>query len=1131
MRIKKIGAKVISLILSLFLVFSMLHPGLLTLVKAETTEKVYDIIEITDFHGALQDSSNNKVAGVLGDRIKKIKQSNPDRFIFLSGGDLYQGSPVSNVLSGKPVKEFLNNVGLDVTAVGNHEFDWGLDKIINMHKEEPVAKYDFVCSNLYDKATGKRVFEPYKILEKDGLRIAVVGAISTETPTIVLPKNVESFEFRDEVSEINAVVKDIRDNNKADVVLALIHEGNINDRIIGIANNLVGVDAVFGGHSHTILNTKASNGIPVYIANSSGKGYIHVKMTITDGKPAFTGNYIALDNASGYKTTNPIYDADVQAIVDRAYNDLKPIFDVKIGFTDKSLTRTQKQSPYGESYLGNWVTDVMRKKLNADVAFQNNGGIRIDIPAGDITVGTIFYLMPFDNTLIKLEMTKTQLKAVLEQAFMDNGKGIQVSGLKVKYDPTRPSGDRVVDIVREDGKAIADAEKLVVVTNDFMATGGDGFTAFLSAGGADPKNNTFILVRDALIEAVKETGKIETSMNNRIANIKKCISVVATSDVHGNVLNIDYATGKPPVDSKGLEIGQGLAKVSTYVKNLRKQNSNVMLIDNGDTIQGTPLVYYYNMIDKIAEYPMMKVMGAMGYDAWILGNHEYNYGLETLNRIIADAKKNNIEVLSANTYKENGENFVKPYIIKSFNLDGKEVKVAVIGLTTKTIPSWESPQNYQGLEFRDLVEEAKKWVKEVKEKGANVVIVSAHSGEEKSSDIIPENQIKAIAQNVSGIDVIVAGHAHSLISQNVYKNPEGKDVIVTEPGKWAQYVSQIDIYVNQDGTYYVSAKNIKMDSKVEEDQDIVNLIKPYQDKTMEYIKTVVGKATGEFTGLNQTVEPTAIMELINKVQKEAAGTQLSIAAPLSSKAYIPKGDVTIQDIMSVYVYENFLYGIKMTGKQLKDWLEWSARYYKQVQNPTDKIEKDPVLNIPDYNLDQLYGATYDIDLTEPVGNRIKNLKYNGKPIKDTDVFTVAINNYRYNGGGGFMAAAKISNADPSIVVYDSQKALGDDGQVRSLMIEYFKKYGTVANTVEKNWKISTTKVEEVKEAENVSNEEKTNNGETTNKEEKVNNNEGKKLPKTGSVIDITTLFGAGAASIMLGAAFVIHDSKRKKKVA
>lgn len=1120
MKNKKTYAKLTSIFLSILMTISILYPGLVSRAYALETSKTFDIIEITDFHGALQDSSNNKVAAVLADRIKKIKQANPERFIFLGGGDLYQGSPVSNVLYGKPVKEFLNNVGMDVTALGNHEFDWGMDKIINMHNESPKASYDIVCTNLYDKTTGKRVFEPYKILEKDGVKVAIVGAITTETPTIVLPKHVENYEFKDEATEINSVVKEIRDNNKADVVLVLIHAGD--DRtgkagpIFDITKQLIGVDAVFGGHSHTVVNAVAENGIPVYIANSSGKGYIHVQMTIINGKPNFIGNYVALDNANGYKTSNPIYDMEVQDIVDRAYDNLKPIFDEKIGFTDTNLTRTQNQSPYGESYLGNWVTDVMRKKVNADVALQNNGGIRIDIPKGDITVGTIFYLMPFDNTIVKIQMTKEQLKAALEQAFIDGGKGIQISGLKVKYNLSRPSGDRIVDISREDGRVISNTEKLVVATNDFMATGGDGFSALKDAGGADPKNNTFILVRDALIEAVRNTGKIETLMNKRIINVKGSISIIATSDVHGNVLNIDYATGKAPVDSKGVEIGQGLAKVSTYVKNLKAQNPNVMLIDNGDTIQGTPLVYYYNMIDKNAEYPMMKIMGAMRYDAWILGNHEYNYGLETLNRVIADANKYNINVLSANTYKEDGQNFVKPYIIKTFNVDGKEVKVAVIGLTTKTISSWESPQNYKGLEFRDLVDEAKKWVKEVRDNGANVVIVSAHSGEEKASDIIPENQIKAIAQNVSGIDAIVAGHAHSLIAQNAYKNPEGKDVLVTEPGKWAQYISQIDIYVNQDGTYNISTRNVKMDSVIEEDQDIVNLIKPYHEKTMEYIKTVIGKATGEFTGSNQTIEPTAIMELINKVQMEAAGTQLSIAAPLSAKAFIPAGDVTIQDIMSVYIYENFLYGIKMTGKQLKDWLEWSARYYKQVQNPTDKIEKDPVLNIPDYNLDQLYGATYDIDLTQPIGSRIKNLRYQGKLIKDNDVFTVAINNYRYNGGGGFMAAAGLSNTDPSIVVFDSQKALGDDGQVRSMMIEYFKKHGTVANTVEKNWKVSTTKVEQIPDKVDTEN---------------TQANQNKKLPKTGSVTDLTTLFGLGGASVMIGAAFVIHDSRRKRKSA
>lgn len=534
------------------------------------------------------------------------------------------------------------------------------------------------------------------------------------------------------------------------------------------------------------------------------------------------------------------------------------------------------------------------------------------------------------------------------------------------------------------------------------------------------------------------------------------ISIVATSDVHGNVLNWDYSISKAPAK------GVGLAKVSTYVNSLRKTNPNVMLVDNGDTIQGTPLVNYYNMIDKTTTYPMAAVMGAMKYDTWTLGNHEFNFGLDTLNRVMKDMKSQKVNVLSANTYKEDDTNFVQPYLIKSFNVNGKTQKVAVLGLTTKTISSWEDAAHYQGLHFNDLVDEAKKWVPVIQKEGADVIIVAAHSGEESSSDTIPENQIKALVQGVSGIDAVVAGHVHNTVNDLNLKNPDGKTVPVVEPNKWAQFVSQIDISVDANGKVSgLTTKNVAMDDTIKEDQAIVDLIKPYQDATLKYVQTKIGTSDGEYTGEGQTTKPTAIMDLINKVQMDAAGAQLSIAAPLSASARVPQGDVTIQDMMSVYVFENFLYGVKMNGAQLKAWMENSVRYYKQVASAEEEVAKDKDLNVPDYNLDQLYGATYDVDLTQPVGSRIKNLKYNGVTIKDTDEFTVAINNYRYNGGGGFMAAAGLTPGDTSIVTYDSGKALGDDGQVRNLMIKYIQDKGTITPDVANNWNLSTTPVEEV----------------------------------------------------------------------
>lgn len=1052
------------------MLITIISPASAVKVFAENPSKTIHIVEVTDFHGTLLDSSGNQVGAVLSNRIKAVKAANPDNTILLSGGDLYQGSALSNINKGVPVAQVFSDIGLDATALGNHEFDWGLDSLKNVTMKD--AAYPVICANLYD-STGKRVFEPYKIIDKDGVKVAVIGAITNETPSIVMPEFIKNYTFKDMASEVNTVAAEIRANNLADVIVLLAHEGST--ALESVVGNLSGIDAVLGGHAHIItdkvLQDKNGKNIPVVAANYNGKGYIDLTMNVNADKSlsfsASGTNYKALDNADGYKIDSPVIDPAAKKIIDDANAAIAPIVNEIIGVNnDSTLSRTQLTNgngSYGESYLGNWAADVNKNSAGAQVGLTNNGGLRCDIPSGNITVGSMWQFMPFDNLIYKVPMKKSDLKSILEQAVMDGGKGIQVSGIKFSYDPYKDNLNRVYNLTWEDGSAISDDETITVAAPDFLATGGDGFTAFKDAGGANTSNNTFVLVRDALINNIKTNKAIKTVMDKRI-NTPEAVTVLATSDIHGNIYNYDYASGKAPSTS------QGLAKVSSFVKEVRDYNSNVILADDGDLIQGTPLVYFYNMLDKTTAYPMTKVMAAMKYDTWTLGNHEFNYGLTTLNRIINEAKAGGITVLSANTYNSANQNFVKPYYTKTFTVNGKTVTVGILGLTTKTIPSWENPSNYQGLHFNDLVEEAKKWVPEVRKAGADYVIVTAHSGEEGAADTIPENQIKAIAQNVSGIDAIVAGHAHNLYTDLTLKNPDGKVVPVIEPGKYAQNVSRININYGSDGTFKgITASNVSMNG-YSEDSEITTLAQPYQDQTIKYVQTKLGTSTAEFTGEGQTVKATPIMELINKVQMESAGTQLSIAAPLSEAAYIPKGDVTIQNVMSVYVYENFLYGVKMTGKQIKQWLEYSVRYYNQVKASTDPVAQDSVLQIKSYNLDQLYGAAYTIDLTQPActvdlktgqvvsGSRIKNLKYKGTLVKDTDVFTVAINNYRYNGGGGFMKAAGLSSTDPSIVTYDSAKALGDDGQVRSLMMAYIKKMGTISPVCSNNWTVSTVAV-------------------------------------------------------------------------
>lgn len=1366
--------KWMSKLLVALIIISNFLSGFPTAMYATTINKTFDLVEITDFHGALQDTSTpaNPVAAVLGNRVKAVKAANPDTIIF-GGGDLYQGTATSNILKGVPVQQVMSNMGMEFTTLGNHEFDWGLDTITNTTMKN--ASYNIICANLYNKnsdgTNGSRVFDPYKIITKDGVRIAFVGAITNDTPNIVMPAYVSNKNFTDVATEINNVAKDIKNNNKADIVIAVIHEGG--DALDGIVNKLSNVNAVFGGHSHTI-EQKLVNGIPVVNSNCSGKGYGDLKMTITsDNKVSFpnvTSSYIALDNKNGYKASNPVIDTSIQKIVDAANASIGSTTNKVIGNISSDLNRNQDQQPYGESNLGNWVADVVKNYAKADIGVTNNGGLRTDLNKGNLTYGQLYAFMPFDNEIDTVTVNKSQLKAILEQAvgtYPDptnssntiGGKGIQISGIKFTYTPSQPFGSRVTNITKEDGTAINDTDKLKLAGPDFVLTGGDGFTEFNDSSIKNTLFDTHKLVRDALVDDVTANNTINYVMDNRItpqaqtnpvasmsisdarkltsgnvtvtgivttingsnifiqdnnsgicvynskakstvkkgdqiqvtgplsiynnlleitpqdaskvttlstgntinpksvniadineslegqlvelnnvtlstydtsadstindstgsidiykmpalngisandkvnvigvvsqyqtnyelivdqpsnvtkvssggnqSNTSSTISIMATADIHGHVLNYDYATDKAPSESVGL------AKVSTYVNSVRNTNPNTMLIDDGDTIQGTPLSYYFDKIDTTSEYPLMKVMGSMKYDTWTLGNHEFNYGLPTLNRVINDAKKEGISVLSANTYNSDNTNFVKPYYIKSFNVNGKTIKVGILGLTTKCIPDWEDPSHYAGLHFNDLVSEAKLWVPKVKAAGADVIIVAAHSGEESASDVIPENQVKAIATQVSGIDAIVAGHVHNTVNDLSLKNPNGKVVPVVEPNKWGAYVSQIDINIDANGTFTgLNTKNIQMNNTIAEDPKIVQLIQPYQDKTLSYTQTKLGTSTGEFKGDGQATEPTPIMELINKVQKDAAGTELSIAAPLSSAAYIPKGDVTIKDIMSVYVYENYLYGIKMTGKQLKDWMEYSVRYYKQVMNASDSITKDSTLNVPDYNLDQLYGATYDVDLTQPActidsttgrvlsGNRIKNLKINGVLVKDTDLFTIAINDYRYNGGGGFMKAAGLSNTDPSIVTYSSAKSLGDDGQVRNLIMSYIKNNKTITPDCSNNWKVYTTPVTEETDTIPVTplpitpitpvpvtpepisptplnpgqNQEPTcvNNSVASVVQETKQNNTGvQKLPQTGSAIDSGVIIELGTLSLTLGIILLTFykTRKRSKKAA
>jgi 2',3'-cyclic-nucleotide 2'-phosphodiesterase (5'-nucleotidase family) len=472
------------------------------------------------------------------------------------------------------------------------------------------------------------------------------------------------------------------------------------------------------------------------------------------------------------------------------------------------------------------------------------------------------------------------------------------------------------------------------------------------------------------------------------------VAIMSTTDLHGWVLPFDYAADVP--DER-----YGLAKVATLIDSVRKLNPVNLLLDAGDFIQGNQFAEYFARVEPEApSYPLLKVMEFLNFDATVVGNHEFNFGMDYLSKRI---RQTTIPVLGGNVYHHGTENpYFEPYML----LERAGIKFGIVGLTTPGSAVWDRPRVEGIIDFGDGLLAAQRFVDKVRQEGAEFVIILQHAAIESGSTFnmpgIPtENFGRAVAENVEGIDLLITAHSHRVIDDLILIGPGNKQVPVMQAGRWGSHlgIAEFEVTRTNSGEVQTVSFNISVPSvrDVAVKKSVENLVLQYHEQVRTHVNFPVASTPDEWNAQLSRVEDSPIVDIINVVQKKVTGAQLSAAAAFNTSARFGPGEITRRDLAMIYPFENMLYKMQVTGSQLRAFLEHTSRYFLGVQDNEPQI--NPVW--PGYNFDAISGVDYKIDISRPVGQRVVKLEYNGKSVQPGDVFTMAINSYRAEGGGGF----------------------------------------------------------------------------------------------------------------------------------
>lgn len=509
------------------------------------------------------------------------------------------------------------------------------------------------------------------------------------------------------------------------------------------------------------------------------------------------------------------------------------------------------------------------------------------------------------------------------------------------------------------------------------------------------------------------------------------LTLLSTTDSHGHLLPWDDLSNRPA--------NWGLAKIATLVKRIRAASPNVLLLDCGDTIEGAPLADYAARKDFAAPNPEIAVFNAMHYDAMAVGNHEFNFGESVMWKAKSESRFPWLAANLGETYTS-GVPYIRPYIIRQV----AGVRVAIVGFVTPAVPRWEIPSHYRGYTFEPIVEAARRVIPEARKK-ADLVVVIMHSGlgrDPRTGAPLPgyqvpgENSAWELAEQVPGIDVIFYGHTHLEMPQLMVHG-----VLLAQAKNWGGSLARADVVMDRDATghWRVVSKHsttIPVTEAVPADPEILKIVAPYHRAVEKYLHTAIATSAANLNGALSRYEDDPLVDLIQRAQLLYGRADVSMATLFYPGVRIPAGKVTIREMFALYPYENTLFTVRMTGAQLKDALEHAASFF-----PAWPAASGAPLRLPGYSADSAEGVSYQIDLTRPVGSRLVNLEYHGHPLSPDAKLRVAVNNYRYSGGGGYE-------------VYKGLPVVRRSGKgIRNLIIEYLSNARRISAAPDNNWTV------------------------------------------------------------------------------